>query len=740
MGLMRKHWRTAAILCAAVIALSGCEGDDGNDGAPGPQGPPGPLAPVDIADATEINATIQSVEIASPPVMRFTLLDKAGRPIVGVPPSRIRFVIAKLTPGTNGNASAWQSYINEVEEAGVGDWPGTEDTVQATRESGADGELIDNGDGTYQYTYEVDVENVPGVPYEPTLTHRAGFELRDFAPVFNPIYDFQPSSGATTGLFTREIVKDESCNACHDQLAFHGDGSRKAVQYCMACHNPGSTDAQSGNTVDMTVMIHKIHYGEDLPSVRAGGEYAIWGNRNNKNDYSGVVFPQDIRNCGSCHDETDPEATPDAANWYEVPTVEACGSCHDDVNFETGENHATGIAASNDQCATCHGGNSPARADRVHVLLEQEAAKAFQYNIIGITGTGPGETPTVEFSVTDPTNNDEPYDVQNDDAFTTDQSTLRLRVAWESLALNNVGSNSFAATNRPAQPIEIDALFGGSADPDGDGVFSATAPSAIPAGVSGSGIVAIEGHPALDLDGDGEIGRSDRIPVTGVTEAYAITDEEAVPRPQIVDIARCNACHQQLSEHGNNRTDNPELCAVCHTPDTTDIGRRLSNDADSSNSPDGKDEETVHFKTMIHAIHRGADRTNSYVAYSGGGPNDFGEVVFPGELNNCENCHDGDTYYPVDPNALATTIDTGVDIDDPFDDLNITPNTAACWGCHDRAEAVSHMTLNGGAFDAIQQPDGTLISQSAGTVIEACDVCHGEGRIADVGEIHAHHE
>ncbi|UCG73595.1 MAG: OmcA/MtrC family decaheme c-type cytochrome [Chromatiales bacterium] len=741
MGTMSLQLRRAGLLAIAALALTGCsDGDDGNDGAPGEQGPPGPATPVDAGDATEIEATIDGVTIASQPVVNFRLADGSGAPVVGLQDGSISFYIAKLTPGTNGNASAWQSYINRVESAGAGPWPGTEDQVQATSENvnGTYGTLDDNGDGSYQYTFATDVANVPGVPYDPDLTHRVSFEIRGLVPVLNPTYDFQPSSGATTNLFTRKIVKDATCNVCHDQLALHGNG-RFTVDNCMTCHNPGSTDAQSTNTVDMKVMTHKIHFGAELPSVQAGGEYAIWGFRNVKHDYSGVIYPGDILDCRGCHDEGDQE-TPDAANWFNVPTMEACGSCHDDVNFETGENHATGISATNNECTICHGGDSQLRADRVHVNAAREAAKAFQYNIIDIVDTGAGESPTVSFSVTDPTNGDAPYDILNDEPFTSGQSSLAINISWDTLALNNLGSDSGSASGAPAQPIEIDLLDGSSSDPDGDLVFEATAADAIPLLTEGSGIVAMEGHPAVDLDGDGDNeDRGDRVPATGASDTFAITDGTPQDRAAIVTIEQCNACHVPLSLHGNNRTDNIELCLTCHTSDTTDIRRRGQAGCDSDTCIDGKDEETVEFKTMIHAIHAGEERTNGYVAYAfGGRAADFGEVVFPGNLANCENCHRPGTYYPVGVSALAATIDTGADIDSPFDDLNITPNSAACWGCHDRPEAVSHMTLNGGAFDAIQQPDGTLISQSAGTVIEACDVCHGEGRIADVGEIHAH--
>ena len=38
------------------------------------------------------------------------------------------------------------------------------------------------------------------------------------------------------------------------------------MDYCVVCHNPGSGDPHSENTVDFTVMMHKLHSGNKLPS------------------------------------------------------------------------------------------------------------------------------------------------------------------------------------------------------------------------------------------------------------------------------------------------------------------------------------------------------------------------------------------------------------------------------------------------------------------------------------------
>ena len=57
------------------------------------------------------------------------------------------------------------------------------------------------------------------------------------------------------------------------------------------------------------------------------------------NNFNTVLYPQDTRNCTTCHAQNIPAAT-QAANYYTVPTAEACGACHDNVNFATGANHA----------------------------------------------------------------------------------------------------------------------------------------------------------------------------------------------------------------------------------------------------------------------------------------------------------------------------------------------------------------------------------------------------------------
>ena len=671
--------------------------------------------------------------------VNFSLYQISGTallPLAGVANSNIRFALAKLVPGTNGDANHWQSYINRTETKAAGA-PGTAPdgtrTVQANTETAnaSGGVFTDNGDGTYSYKLSFALNNVTtplAVTYEPTLTHRIAMQVTGNTD--NAFADFVPNSLPTfpqaigTLPLTRNIVINSSCNECHIKLGLHG-GDRIAVQYCVTCHNPGSTDANSLNTVDFKVMIHKIHYGEELPSVQAGGEYAIWGFGNAKVDFSTVVFPQDVRfsgragdTCTKCHKTGD---AANSGNYLTVPTKEACGSCHDRTSFTAPAPsgytlHSGGAQANNSSCASCHPGTgSPAfgkSIEAAHQLPEQIAAAKFKYNIISITDQDdnlqidPGDRVKVTFSVTDPTNANTPYNIRADAPFypVTSAKTLNILIGWDTRDYTNTGSG-----RTPAQPISINALT--SATAAGGGSFTVTSPVAIPANVTGSGVVAIEGHPAAQADPTNPASPYDvRVPVKNVFQTFAITGSSTVARRSVVDIAKCNLCHGNLSLHGNNRTGEIQVCVICHNGNATDINRRPA--GAPSGTVDNKKEEAIDFKYMIHAIHAGAAaedgfRQNGIVIYGfGGSPNNFSDVRMPAGLNNlmnCSGCHTGTTFAVTELlTALQpTTVNTATDIASPDDDRNITPTSSVCSSCHDALGAKTHMTEEGGQFDYV---------------------------------------
>ncbi len=771
---VRSSPRWLPVLACAALALAACSGDTPKNGGEGPTGPVGPPGPppsgggVSVASAKFINTSIASVTLPEDgrPVVEVRLTNELDQPLAGLPAASINFVLARLEPAVNGKSSSWHAITRRTEA-----FPGTPAPTPADRvtgtgprnqgytEAGTAGQWVESAqkNGVYTYTFSKSLKGIDDIPYDGSLVHRVGLEIRTRPavtdtniPANNAVYTWLPSTGGPVEQSGREIVDNDTCNACHDNLSVHGD-ARFDLQYCAMCHEPFSFDAQSGNSLDLKVMIHKIHSGETLPSVVAGGFYGIFGFGNTFADFSEVVYPQDKRNCQTCHQDGDAD-TPQASNWRMTVNREACGACHDNVNFDTGANHA-GVAATDDTCITCHGPNSTIengnlRPQVAHLIPEQEAAKRFKFEVVRVEaikldGTPgdtacapetrgckvlPGEFAKVTVRVSDPTTGatyrltDPPFTntipcTPRPPATTCNPTAARLRarVAYTTTNFTNPGSG-----NTPALPIQIDflstavapvdapAAAGGAAVLNADGTYTKAGAKPMPAGlIGGSGEAFLEGRTIVDVSA---VPSASELVEVGVTSSdgvvYPITDATPVARRPIVDIGKCNDCHQKLAFHGDNRNDNTELCATCHNPEfaagsTLEAGRPFD------------------FKLLIHGIHAGT--------YAFGGLT-F-DVVYPGRINNCEGCHKPDTYYPVDPaKVFATSITRGADATSPADDIAHTPNVAICGSCHVSTAARSHMQQNGGSFEATKNADGT----SNEAALENCAFCHGEGRAADV--------
>ena len=162
-------------------------------------------------------------------------------------------------------------------------------TQQASSDSG--GTYTKLADGQYRYTFATKAPS----GFSTTVTHTIGiygnrnlseFDLgTDYA---STTFNFVPNGSAVTNV--HDVIRTASCNKCHDQLSAHG-GSRRGIEMCNLCHTPQTVDPDTGNTVDMKVMIHKIHMGSQLPSVKAGTPYRIIGNQGSVSDWSTVAYP-----------------------------------------------------------------------------------------------------------------------------------------------------------------------------------------------------------------------------------------------------------------------------------------------------------------------------------------------------------------------------------------------------------------------------------------------------------------
>lgn len=763
-GRSSYQWISLAAAGLLALALAGC-GGGGSGGAGNVAAAPPPADAAAAARALQINVT--GVTVNSAPVVTFTVTDQDGAPVSSLAAADLRFNIAKLMPGSDGEATAWQNYINRVRDGAV------QGSQERSAAGFAFGTLSNNGKGSYTYTFATDITSPAANPcpapctdangkpldigYQPGLTHRVTIQQGNRAyPLASGIYDFAPSGGGVAA--RRDIVATAKCNECHNELTVHG--TRVDTRLCVTCHNPGSWVAGTPNTtVDFKVMIHKIHQGASLPSVVASTPYVVAGT-----DFSNAAFPQDVRNCTKCHDGTPgaPNATLQGDNWKLQPNAEACGSCHDDVYFGITPDparpyqtlaHPGGALAGSGTCALCHAAGR--YTDNKDIVVAHNfparlkaAAARFKYNILSVTPTTAGSAPVITFSVTDPTNTDRPYDVKADSAFTAGgASTLTVKLAWSTTDVGNDGSGS-----NFGQPVSINLLnnpavvAGGAA-----GTYTATSPVAVPPTQTGTLRVIMDGHPAADVTSVGSF--TDRLAVksvfkdvaiTGPTVDYPFPGPTVVPRRTVVDIAKCDACHDVLSLHGSNRTDEPGVCVICHNPNATDAGRRPSAAGALTGGADGKLEESIDFKRMIHAIHagesgKGGFRTKGIVVYGfGGSVNDFSDVVFPGRLNDCTTCHAGTSYQlggawasPVASGILGSTISTGASASDSTDNLRISPTASVCSSCHDSAATQIHMedTFQGATFSATQ----TAISAADS---EHCAFCHGPDAAWDVKRVH----
>jgi len=228
---------------------------------------------------------ITGVTVNSPPVVKFTVKDAAGAPVLGLGnksqstsatmPSltNIAFTLAKLVPGTNGAPSKWVSYLvvrpaTVAEKTAVPKTASCDAATNATwcgtfPTSDAQGTLIDFGDGSYQYTFYRDpkqaativaslTDSVDGlakkadlgdVSFDANATTRLGIQIGGQAPGTGSNYvdatTFAPISGGPT---RADMVN--TANVVYDFIPATGkaitatDASRNIVKIesCNGCH------------------------------------------------------------------------------------------------------------------------------------------------------------------------------------------------------------------------------------------------------------------------------------------------------------------------------------------------------------------------------------------------------------------------------------------------------------------------------------------------------------------------
>jgi OmcA/MtrC family decaheme c-type cytochrome len=308
------------------------------------------------------------------------------------------------------------------------------------------------------------------------------------------------------------------------------------------------------------------------------------------------------------------------------------------------------------------------------------------FEVVRVDNAIPGESPVVTFKVTDNV---------GQAIAPADMDYLGVTFAGPtSDYVNQVTETIFRASPETSSAVEEVS----------DGAYRYTFEYTLPDDASGTYAVGLEGYVLETIKG-----AVDPVRVAGFNPVtyVALGGGEPEPRRQVISNELCNACHKELALHGGMR-QNTEYCVTCHNTTASDEEVRPE---------EALPPTSIHFKALIHRIHRGEERAQKpYIVYGfQGSTHDFTELRFPGNLADCETCHLPSTYtLPLPEGVQPTTVRQE----------NRTVNTtlpirSACTACHDSVAVAGHAEL-----------------ETTSRRIEACEVCHGPGSEFDVATVH----
>lgn len=727
MKLLHSQWRVVAIVAVVAASL-----------ASAPKRPYSPREKAFYADKALVDfvnpglaITINSANISSSGVITvtYTLSDPNGLPLDAsgaTTPGAISLAyVAAYIPKNS------EQYVAYTTASATGKALGT--IVRPDFELGSTATQI--GPGQYQYTFTA---HAPA-GFDPTVTTTVAVDGNRNLTAFNlgtdyagATFNFVPNGSAVT--VTRDVVRTQSCNACHDQLAFHG-GYAHGVQMCVLCHQPQNADPTTGNILDLKVMAHKIHMGSQLPSVvgtanTPGVPYEIAGYGGSLSNFSTVIDPADPRRCEVCHSQTTGAAQ--AKAFMTEPSRAVCGACHDDINFATGfstgsePNHAGGPQADDTQCANCHipQGETPFDASILgaHVVPTDTAATypqnpdtllaGINLAITSVTNTTAGQTPTVNFTL---------QDNKGNNLAISSTTTLSFTMAGPTTDFGYTSFGSGTASTPGYVTESVTASACGAS-----GACSYTFTHAIPAGSTGTYTIGGEARTTVTVLAGTTAAQSVELGAANPVVNFSVDGSPVAPRRTVVALSNCNNCHVSLSLHGGLR-NNTQYCVLCHNPSNTDASTRPTATIASyqTQPPQG-----INFNLLVHRIHDGvnaaADGTgpkNPYVVVGHGGSiNDFSGILFPAMspsgsatyLQDCALCHVNSS----EQNDLPAMGSLNPVVD-PQGWINpVQPTASACSGCHVSKTEAAHFLAN---------------TDSLG---ESCTVCHSSGAQFAVDAVH----
>ncbi len=699
--------------------------------------------------------------------------------------------------------------------------------------------------------------------FDPNQTYRVlvfggryGGAARNVLFAGNATYDVPPASGPAV---THNYLANGACAACHQKfkLGFHGD-TRYSQDACKFCHLDGygasgkvyplSDGSPNKHVSDMGYQnfVHRLHGGKsmydpltfdpadltthirhDFSEVKMAPSHKLYFEASaaagTGTALIAAIDPELTIDCTVCHGTNDV--------WYTKPSRKACGSCHSDVNFDTGAGHSANNYAMADDtlCAACHQptGNIPA-IQAVHGKFYEPGHKYDFRPVVNNTGhdfrvtlqnvtAGADGKPTFTVQVT---LNGSPYDIKAGVAVLA--NTVGGRVA--SCAFQIAGPTSDYTIGTPTGQATVGSTAQSCA-------YVATAPNQWTAVDAASGIYSFTaasagtffaGKPAGYYTAAFEIMYTQQAVATNTdivrkpfsanpnfltvrwdgTSASVVTGAEETlnKRRNVVEFAKCNACHQDLGFHSNRNRKGPDYCATCHNPKLDNSGRARYPVAEAelatSWDPTYSSSlvylpESVSLNVFIHRIHMGSKlpsvsgkeliragtpaaavaskwvqvpgvieygaTRSAYVGVTATTPpsiSDFSEFTMPNPMGRCDQCH-------ISNGATQTwALNQGTGLAPIERVFRLCSPTTPSWSggvewCNNTSNGGPPPLLKSGQAATVVTPplkavctschdsaatnahaDIFTVGPMTRTATEMCADCHGAGKVFDSLDVH----
>ncbi|MBI2830356.1 MAG: hypothetical protein HYX81_04265 [Chloroflexi bacterium] len=409
------------VLLGVVLLISAC------------QGPPGPPGPAAVGTDTGMDVTVSLSKPANgthlvgdeKATVTVTLKDKFGKALAkddfatlnlymyGPQETAKTVTAVKLLNAATDRTKTPHHYIDLLKDTNV--------KVQGNVLTYALQPVSNEEPGTYTASLWAVKKGTPPV--------NQAFILTDF------------QMGTATA--EKQIVEKEKCAQCHlgadsGQFYFaHVDVGRSPygnpaidsipVRTCKSCHNNDGysafTSPTDGTKIPDQIVrrVHGVHMGEELSNpVNTDHKTGVF------REYTGVVFPANIKNCSYCHVDD---------RWKTQPSRLACGACHDNIDFATGKSvvagkrdHGGGPQTNDAACASCHSAdNAIAPIAAKHKVEPSTGLTGAAMNKIDISLTAPrngkfyaaGEKPVVTLVIRDDKGNPIDHTKVTSSTFTT---------------------------------------------------------------------------------------------------------------------------------------------------------------------------------------------------------------------------------------------------------------------------------------------------------------------------------